>query len=384
MSLLVLASLLSLPAFAGPEVAVRGVVPPERVLAGVTRVTFGAASGPEASRVMSDFRASLLDAARGSKEGFTPADGLRVDVLQSVQGGEADAVLDLAITAGEPVETSYTDPVTKVVSGVKVEIVRSCRKREMGVEARLSARRTDGVVIAEETVQNVATATLCKDTLAELQAAIAGGVLPGAEALRATAAEPVGLALANKIAPSWATWTVELAVDKLVRDGNKLARDGDWGGAVAAWTGILEADPYNPAAAFNLAVAAEVAGDFASARAAFDKVAALRPGGDVDRARARVTAREAAVQTLVDTWALPFQPVVWAAPAAAAGPTVAVKGGKNARVPLQAEPSGTASVVAQLPGGVSVRLLGEAGDWVQVEAPDGVRGYLPRAQVSGL
>lgn len=380
-------ALLILPlraAWAGPDLPVRGVVAPPKPLEGVRRVTFGTASGPQAAAVMAAFKDALLDPERGAKGGFTPEVGLRVDVLQPVTGGEADATLDLTLTPSQPVDVPYTDPVTRVVNGAKVEILQSCRKREVAVEARIEARRPDGAVVASQSLTNAASAKLCKDSAAELRTAIDGGLLPSIDSLVAEATAPLGAALANSIAPSWATWELELLVDKVVRDGNKLARDGEWGAAVAAWSAVVAADSYNPAARFNLGVANEVAGQFAAARDDYRKAAALKPGKAVDEALARVSAREAEVEKLVETWGMTFTPVTWEAPAQAGAKMVEVRGSKNLRVPLLPGPQAGGGAVAQLPGGVSVRLVAEEGEWVRVAAPDGVEGYLLRTQVSGL
>ncbi len=62
-----------------------------------------------------------------------------------------------------------------------------------------------------------------------------------------------------------------------VRRGNELAKQGDWGGAAAAWEAAVKHDPGNHAALHNLALAAEARQDFPSAIRNLDKAMASYP-----------------------------------------------------------------------------------------------------------
>jgi tetratricopeptide (TPR) repeat protein len=76
----------------------------------------------------------------------------------------------------------------------------------------------------------------------------------------------------DQIAPHHASLDVQLAAPAFgrgageVRDGNKLARDGNWAGAIERWQQALDENPESDAAMFNLGLAYEALGSFERAR----------------------------------------------------------------------------------------------------------------------
>lgn len=90
--------------------------------------------------------------------------------------------------------------------------------------------------------------------------------LPTPEETLSSLAEKVATRLVAKIAPT--KYTMEVALDtggsSDVSKGVKLAKKGDWEGAMEMWQMALEKDPYSGPALYNMGVAYEARGDLNS------------------------------------------------------------------------------------------------------------------------
>jgi tetratricopeptide (TPR) repeat protein len=96
-------------------------------------------------------------------------------------------------------------------------------------------------------------------------------------------------AAANHLAPHETSVEAQLAVSgfggnswRILR-GNSKAHAGDWVAATEAWQKVLEHDPENHAALFNLGVASEAAGDFARAQRFYESAANLNTRSELYR-----------------------------------------------------------------------------------------------------
>jgi tetratricopeptide (TPR) repeat protein len=58
---------------------------------------------------------------------------------------------------------------------------------------------------------------------------------------------------------------IALAGCDACKDGIKLAKEGDWSGAMGSWQAVVASDPANHAALYNLGVASEVQGNYGAA-----------------------------------------------------------------------------------------------------------------------
>ena len=74
----------------------------------------------------------------------------------------------------------------------------------------------------------------------------------------------------------------------LVNDGIKLAKNGQWDRAAAAWQAALKVDPQNHAAMYNLALAHEAKHEFAPAEEYITQAIAVRPNNRYSDALERV------------------------------------------------------------------------------------------------
>ncbi len=88
----------------------------------------------------------------------------------------------------------------------------------------------------------------------------------------------------DKIAPHHTSLDIPLAAPVFgqaageVREGNKLARDGNWAGAIERWHRALAENPESDAAMYNLGLAYEALGNFDRARQMYS--AAFNQAGD--------------------------------------------------------------------------------------------------------
>lgn len=381
--------LVSSTAWAGlfsPQVSVNLVVPPPHVLQGVKVVAMGEFGGPQADKLRDYVQAGLIETARGSTEGFMVPDGLTTVVLK-VGGTDAQAVLAGTVDRPDPVVEDYKNEVTHIQNGNKYTVVQSCRKRSVTVNFRVNVKDPTGTLLLQEEGSRTEKDSVCKDTAELLRKADAEGELASVDTLTTNALRPIGPWVANLVEPYRTTVTIDLLVDKLVRDGNKAARDGQWSEAIGAWKGVVDSDPYNAIAWYDLGVGYEVTEDFDKAAAAYAKSVSIDSKPEATQAVTRVAARKAQVDQLVAAYAMPFAPMAVSAVATAATPSgdqVTVAGGKNKRVPLRASPDEAADAVVQLPGGMSVAVEGTEGEYVKVRTVDGVEGYLLKKEVSGL
>lgn len=229
---------------------------------------------------------------------------------------------------------------------------------------------------------------MCKDTPDQLKHAIDTGEFPTQnnaieEVLRSDAP-----GLVNSIMPYKRGTAGELLVEKAVKDGNKMARDGQLQDAVTFWLGVINVDPYNASAAYNIGLAFEAVDDLDSAKTWYGKAGALQAKDEITQSLTRVSGRSGQVAVLTQKYGMTHTPGVLSAvapdPAAAAVQTVTVSGGKNARIPLRDAGSDGAGVVVQLPGGMMVTVVEVQDDWVKVRTADGKEGFLMGKEVDGL
>lgn len=78
-------------------------------------------------------------------------------------------------------------------------------------------------------------------------------------------AQKVSSRIAHDASPHPVTDTIGLETGGGCKEGVKLAQKGEWDAAVDSWKSLVDSDPDNHAALYNLGVAAEVAKDYARA-----------------------------------------------------------------------------------------------------------------------
>ena len=368
-------------ALAGPKIDWTIVVPPAHVLEGVHSVAMGQFTGPQADKLRDYMQAEIA-----GRNGAATA-GLTMNVFK-VTTGDADAKIGATVSVPDPVITDYTDEVTKYKDNTSYKVTEYCRKREITVNVRMSVYGKDGTLLTQEEVGGTARSNLCKDTLDQLKHAIDTGEFPTQnnaveEVLRSDAP-----GLVNSIMPYRRGTAGELLVEKAVKGGNKMARDGQLQQAVTFWLGVINVDPYNASAAYNIGLMFEAVDDLDNAKIWYTKAGALQAKDEITQSLTRVSGRSDQVAVLTQHYGMTHTPGVLSAvvpdAAAAAVQTVTVSGGKNLRIPLRDAGSDSAGVVVQLPGGMMLTVVEVQGAWVKVRTADGKEGFLMGKEVDGL
>ena len=147
---------------------------------------------------------------------------------------------------------------------------------------------------------------------------------------------------------------------------------------------IYEQDPYNPRVLYNLALLNEVVGNYQEARDYYEMAYQLKDEGRYEEGLERVVRNVELAEALaqVGIEITPYAFAVTAADIEAAMATkVEVKGRREDRVEVYAGPSEASEVVVQVPGGVSLTVIGEEGEWYCVELLGGNEGYIHKDKV---
>lgn len=206
------------------------------------------------------------------------------------------------------------------------------------------------------------------------------------------ALRPAARALARTFLPHWVTFDPRLVRDRVTRP---ILRRAEPGTALIREPLLRahERDPYNARVLNLFGVAYEFGGRPADAATLYRLAARLDSRPAYERAATRATraARQAAV--LERAYGLTLRPkekpafdrVLARAREAQAiepGPqTMHLRGTRNRRTPLLSAPSGSAAIVATVPGRVPVTPIYTRDDFIKVELPDGQRGYVPHRRL---
>ncbi len=204
----------------------------------------------------------------------------------------------------------------------------------------------------------------------------------GAEDMASELIEPFGMNIANDISPRWALegWEVERNQDTVV--GVLMAKnEQDWLAATDWFVRNAAKDPYNEWLQYNSAVLLGLTGHFEAADEHLGKARAIkdRPRYRMFAGRLEKLAREA--ETL-DAMGHGTPPGDFAGKAGeyADADTVNVKGPAKKRFPLTESPGGGGTVV-EVPGGMTLVVIGEDGGFLQVQTFDGVVGWIEAKRV---
>ena len=360
------------------------VVPPSHILEGVHSVTMGEFSGTQADKLRDYMQAAIVGRTDAAVAGLT------TNVFKVSTTG-ADATLSATVSVPDPVTEDYTATESRYNTSTKssVNVTVWCRKREITVNVRAGVTGKDGTLLAQDEVGNSARTQLCKDSPDLLRHAVDTGEFTTANNEIEGVLRGLAPGLVNRVMPYLSETHGELLVEKAVKDGNKDARDGKYQAAVDFWVGVINVDPYNASAHYNIGLAFEAQDDIANAKVWYDKAGALIQKDEITQSLTRISSRDTQVEALTSKYGMTAKPGVItttgaAAPGAPAAQKVTVSGGKNARVALRAEAAEGGPPVVQLPGGMMLTVVEVAGSYVKVSTSDGKVGYLLTKEVDGL
>lgn len=171
---------------------------------------------------------------------------------------------------------------------------------------------------------------------------------------------------------------------KTAEEAAQAAEEGDVDRAFLLYSSIFEMDSYNPKLSYNIGVLHEAVGNFDDAVEKYELAVNLDDEKDyreaLERARRQQEYAHVLAQAGVQLAGHEFR-VDSAALEAARADKVEVKGSASDRVSVYEECSTGSTVVANLPGGITVALLNEKGDWCEIRLPDGKTGFIEENKV---
>ena len=150
--------------------------------------------------------------------------------------------------------------------------------------------------------------------------------------------------------------------------------------AFIQYSAILDQDPYNHAALYNIGMLHEVVGNYKQAVEKYNMAAQLVSKEDKYRkAVQRVDKQERfwaqlralGVELIEHDFSASEEEKT-----AAVLPRVKISGSGSDRVELRAEPSQASQVVLRVPGGIELEVIAVAGDWYNVKLLDGRQAYV--------
>jgi curli biogenesis system outer membrane secretion channel CsgG len=210
------------------------------------------------------------------------------------------------------------------------------------------------------------------------------------QALALTALDEIAYRFANHISPYYQFDSFEILKikEKEFRDRAKNARDlaniGQIEKAYPIYRTIIEQDPYNADAAYNVGILYEAAGDYAKALEMYTRASEVVPEDrTISRAKNRCQQTADMVEKLkklgINIEPLPFEKTQVAV---SMGSTVKTKGNRSERWEVYSEKSRASQVVMRVPGGSEFEIIENEGDWVKIKLLGGKEGYISRENLS--
>lgn len=258
----------------------------------------------------------------------------------------------------------------------------NCRSAELRATARVR-------VILVETGEIVASA----DKAGSVDKTECGqDQLPPHDALLGEALQDLGSSISDLIAPRFVLREFELEeistpqFKNMAKQAADAAEDLRIDEAYLLYSSIYQQDPYNPRVTFNLGILNEVVGNYGPAREFYEISVQLR---NVERYR-EATARAKAGAALKEV----LRPLgVWISEhdfsagqdkiEEVSADWVVVLGDAESRKPVYQDPQAS-EPIAQVPGGVTFRVLEELVEWFRIELPGGQEVFISKqnAQIS--
>jgi SH3-like domain-containing protein len=197
--------------------------------------------------------------------------------------------------------------------------------------------------------------------------------------------------IANYIAPRFDLQKFDLKhvhgthdQEQLAERAEKLAHDLNVDQAYVIYQGMYDKDSYNPDLLHDLAVLNEVVGNLPRSLELYQSRCQLKSDGDCRDAIERVQQSIAFRQALTQL-GITFTDHTWETSAAALETAtmsqLEIKGGNDERFSVFAEPREGSAVLAAVPGGITLNIVRQEGDWYRVKLLGGKEGYIQSSRV---
>ena len=307
-----------------------------------------------------------------------------VDANQAAAVGKVLGV-DAIITGNYTLQTSETpssEERTNVLSKNKETKIVSCLTRKATVTASMR-------IVGVETAQILDTYT-ASGTREDKKCDPDLGKIMTPDAIVQAAMSDIANGFTNHINPYFAKIEIELKkikakeFEKIAEMGAEAAEDNDIDKAFQCYYSIYEKDPYNPELQFNLAAIHEVVGNFGEAKDLYESALALDNSDDNQKGFKRAQNSMTLVQSLaaID---INIQKHDFNSSAAMVSEITAdrvkIKGGREDRVAIYTTPDAGSTLVAKVPGGITVKVVEKKANWILIELPGGKQGYIEQKSV---
>ncbi len=362
----------------------------------------------EADRGVRDVGSGFLGLSR--KEGRTFQQGARTNVFVVVERSRLDQVLEElklgqtglidesqaaqvgrmlgvdAIITGQVnvacVEKWVTE--TRTVKKTKTEV--DCYTRSANVRASIRIINVEtGQLMGTKDASSNQDAKKCEGDY---------GTMPPAEQTVDLCLQSIAKQLADYFLPIFKQNKFEFAKieDKEYKRYYEVAKKSienyDLDNAYVQYSAIVDQDPYNHAAIYNLGLLHEIVGNYDQALAQFTMVNKMvSTESKYQKALQRVQKQRRFWQQLAALGLTlePYQFVVTAEQVQQATiAKVRLNGGAGERHEVRAQPDANSQVLIKVPGAIELETIGKEGDWYKVKLLDGREGYIHKNNAKPL
>jgi hypothetical protein len=384
------------------------IAAPETHLTGVQRISILDFTGDKGKQLTDYFIAEMMDADRGivstagtlfsgAKEGKTYQKGARTNVFSVVERSQLDNVLkEQHLSNSGIVDDAQAAEIGKIL-GIDAIIAGSvtfkskdessqssmidlsgksytsyCLKRIVSAEARMR-------VISVSTGQVICVANpkaefydkKCDDKRSSTMSAAA---------LTDLCYKDLAFKCANAFSPYFRQVKIEFEKIKTkeFKDKSKQAleyiENGDFDKAVTIYKGILEADPYTAAAAFNLGSLFGITGNYEDAYQYFKTAAEIDEaayGHYLKKAESDIE-----MSKILSAMGITIEKQGFESGAGAMADKIKTKGSKSDRYEVKEKADPGSPTIVKIPGDTEFTLISSEGKWYLIKLLGGKQGYL--------
>jgi TPR repeat protein len=266
--------------------------------------------------------------------------------------------------------------------GKKVKVKVKCQRREVKISIRARIISSEsGQILGSTEQEEKLNESKCEDSF---------GSLPTMNEMIDKGLKNLSVRVANYFAPHFVLENYELEKVKTEQFKDKaekaaeLAEDLKIDAAFVIYKSIFDVDQYNPEVLYNLGIMHEVVGNFGKAEEFYTMASQMKEDGKYKDALKRIEKSVAFGENLakigIEIQEHNFS-VSETDQARALAKKAKTKGKREQRYPVFTEPNNSSNVVTQVPGDLSFTVLGQQGDWFQIELLGGKTGFIHKTNV---
>lgn len=274
-------------------------------------------------------------------------------------------------------DTDYKQSREKKKDGKKIKYKVNCQKREIKVNVRARIVNSEtGQIIGSTEASKSLSKNKCDDSW---------GSLPSVDEMINEGLKELVPKIANYFSPHFELQSNELEkitikqFKKKADKAAKLAEDLEIDEAYYIYNSIYEKDAYNPKVLYNLGLMNEVVGNFENAKEFYEMALQLKDKKKYKKAVKRVAKNvqfsDALAQMGIEIAKHEFA-LSEDKKTEITAKKVEIKGKRDQRIKIYAQPDKSSEVVARVPGGVKFSILKRQGDWFEIKLMGGKQGYV--------